>query len=190
VLIRRRSWVRSRRTTARLRTMLSSRGCTCYRQAILGREHVTDRRYCVGIINGPSSVPCASRPFGHRHPCRPDLRVALAAARPPGSLCVRRLEGEVCERLRPDMNQGRGPRSVGSRLICVEFGRSALGHTRASPPTRLGGSSARNRSLTRTTAVGQRGRCHISPVIRAEPCRRCAPVPLTGAKGSLQSLMT
>src|SRR5271170_3423069 len=44
-----------------------------------------------------------------RHPCRPDLRIELAAARPRGSLCVRGLEGEVCERLRRGVDQGDEP---------------------------------------------------------------------------------
>ena len=37
---------------------------------------------------------------------RPDLRFALAAARACGSLCLRGLEGEVCERLRGGLDQG------------------------------------------------------------------------------------
>ena len=44
-----------------------------------------------------------------RHACRPDLRFELRAARPRGSLCVRRLEGEVCERLRGCVEQGDEP---------------------------------------------------------------------------------
>src|SRR5260370_12039222 len=55
-----------------------------------------------------------------RHPCRPDLRFALAAARPRGSLCVRGLEGEVRERLRGSMDQGDEPRSLRPRLISAE----------------------------------------------------------------------
>ena len=41
-----------------------------------------------------------------RHPCRPDLRFALAAARARGSLCLRGREGEVRERLRGGVDQG------------------------------------------------------------------------------------
>ena len=51
-----------------------------------------------------------------RHPRRPDLRFALAAARPRGSLCMRRLEGEVRERLRGGVDQGDEPRSLRPRL--------------------------------------------------------------------------
>ena len=41
-----------------------------------------------------------------RHPRRPDLRLALAASRLRGSLCVRGLEGEVREGLRRGLDQG------------------------------------------------------------------------------------
>ena len=41
-----------------------------------------------------------------RHPCRPDLRFALAAPRLRGGLCLRRLEGEVREGLRGGLDQG------------------------------------------------------------------------------------
>jgi len=41
-----------------------------------------------------------------RHACRPDLRLALAAARIRGSLCVYGLEGEVCEGLRGGVDEG------------------------------------------------------------------------------------
>ncbi len=46
-----------------------------------------------------------------RHPYRPDLRLALAAARAGGSLWQPRRQGEVCERLRRGLDQGdeRGP---------------------------------------------------------------------------------
>ena len=47
-----------------------------------------------------------------RHPRRPDLRLALAAARYRRSLCVRGLEGEVRERLRRGVGQGDGPRPL------------------------------------------------------------------------------
>jgi catalase-peroxidase len=39
-------------------------------------------------------------------PCRPDLRFALPTPGPRRSLCVRGLDGEVCERLRVCMEQG------------------------------------------------------------------------------------
>ena len=52
-----------------------------------------------------------------RHARRPDLRFALAAARPRGSLCVRGLEGEVREGLRGGVDQGDEPRSLRPRLI-------------------------------------------------------------------------
>src|SRR5208282_3286783 len=42
----------------------------------------------------------------------PDFRIKLAAARARGSLCVRGLEGEVCERLRGGLEQGDGSGSV------------------------------------------------------------------------------
>ena len=51
-----------------------------------------------------------------RHPCRPDLRFALPAARPRGSLCVRGFEGEVRERLRGGVDQSDEPRSLRPRL--------------------------------------------------------------------------
>ena len=47
-----------------------------------------------------------------RHARRPDLRFALAAACPCGSLCVRGLEGEVRERFRGGVDQGDEPRSL------------------------------------------------------------------------------
>ena len=46
------------------------------------------------------------------HACRPDLRLALAAAGTRGSLCVERLEGNVCERLRGGVEQGDERRSL------------------------------------------------------------------------------
>ena len=52
-----------------------------------------------------------------RHPRRPDLRLALAAARLRGGLCVRRLEGEVREGLRGGVDQGDERRSLRPRLI-------------------------------------------------------------------------
>ena len=55
-----------------------------------------------------------------RHPCRPDLRFALAAPGPRGSLCVRGLEGEVRERLRGGVDQGDEPRSLRPCLISAE----------------------------------------------------------------------
>ncbi len=55
-----------------------------------------------------------------RHACRPDLRFALAAAGPGGSLCVRGLEGEVCERLRGGVDQGDEPGPLRPRLISAE----------------------------------------------------------------------
>ena len=51
-----------------------------------------------------------------RHPRRPDLRLALAASRLRGSLCVRRLEGEVREGLRGGVDQGDEPGPLRSRL--------------------------------------------------------------------------
>src|SRR3974377_1875632 len=55
-----------------------------------------------------------------RHACRPDLRFALAAAGARGSLCLRGLEGEVCERLRGCLEQGDEPRSLRPCLISGE----------------------------------------------------------------------
>src|SRR5208337_792673 len=57
-----------------------------------------------------------------QHARRSDLRLALAAARAGGSLCVRGREGEVCERLRGGMDQGDGPRSLRPRLISQGLG--------------------------------------------------------------------
>src|SRR5208283_810483 len=51
------------------------------------------------------------------HACRSDLRFALATARSFGSLCMRGLEGEVCERLCGGVDQGDGRRSLRPRLI-------------------------------------------------------------------------
>ena len=56
-----------------------------------------------------------------RHPRRPDLRFALAAARPRGSLWQRRREGEVREGLRRGLDQGDEPRPLRPALI-VFFG--------------------------------------------------------------------
>jgi catalase-peroxidase len=50
-----------------------------------------------------------------RHAGRPDLRFELRAARPRGSLCVRGLPGEVCERLRGGVGQSDEPRSLRPR---------------------------------------------------------------------------
>jgi hypothetical protein len=55
-----------------------------------------------------------------RHACRPDLRFALSAPGPRGSLCVRGLEGEVCERLRGGVDQGDERRSLRPCLISAE----------------------------------------------------------------------
>ena len=58
-----------------------------------------------------------------RHPRRPDLRFALAAPCPRGSLCILGLEGEVRERLRGGVDQGDEPRSLrSSSLTSVEQG--------------------------------------------------------------------
>ena len=51
-----------------------------------------------------------------RHPGRPDLRLALAAARAGGSLCLRRFAGEVRAGLRRGLDQGDEPRSLRPRL--------------------------------------------------------------------------
>ena len=55
-----------------------------------------------------------------RHPCRPDLRFALAAACSRGSLCMLGLEGEVRERLRGGVEQGDEPRSLRGGLGSME----------------------------------------------------------------------
>ena len=54
-----------------------------------------------------------------RHPRRPDLRLALAAARLRGGLCVRRRQAEVREGLRRGVDQGDEPRPLRSPLISV-----------------------------------------------------------------------
>src|ERR1700683_252532 len=55
-----------------------------------------------------------------RHAGRSALRFELRAARPRGSLWMRGLPGEVCERLRGGMGQGDEPRSLRPRLRSEE----------------------------------------------------------------------
>src|SRR5262249_45664075 len=62
-----------------------------------------------------------------RHARRLDLRFALPAAGPRGSLCVRGLEGEVCEGLRGGVDQGDEPRPLRPRLISAEGTSRAFG---------------------------------------------------------------
>src|SRR5579862_4881320 len=59
-----------------------------------------------------------------RHPCRPHLRLELPAPGSSGSLCMRRLEGGVCEGLRGSVEQGHEPRSLRLSLSMAEKGRS------------------------------------------------------------------
>src|SRR5262249_325422 len=61
------------------------------------------------------------------HARRLDLRFALPAAGPRGSLCVRGLEGEVCEGLRGGVDQGDEPRPLRPRLISAEGTSRAFG---------------------------------------------------------------
>src|SRR5690242_2370834 len=68
-----------------------------------------------------------------RHPRRPDLWFALAAARTGGSVCVRGLEAEVCERLRGGVVQSDEPRSL--RRSCIAF-TSSLRAKRSNPARR------------------------------------------------------
>src|ERR1700730_14308014 len=65
-----------------------------------------------------------------RHPCRSDLRFAFAASRPCGGLCVRGLEGEVCEGLRRGVGQGDEPGPLRARLISAERFRGLLERSR------------------------------------------------------------
>src|ERR1700736_2426085 len=51
-----------------------------------------------------------------RHPCRPDLRFELPAARSRGRRWVRGFEGEAGERLRGGVDQSDEPRSLRPRL--------------------------------------------------------------------------
>src|SRR5204863_7938607 len=62
---------------------------------------------------------------------RPDLWFALAAARTRGSLCVRRLAGEVCDRLRGGVDQGDEPGPLRPRLISAEKFSRLLGQSAA-----------------------------------------------------------
>ncbi len=62
-----------------------------------------------------------------RHPCRPDLRLALAAAGAGGSLCVRGFEGEICERLRGGVDQGDEPGPLRPCLSSAERSSRASG---------------------------------------------------------------
>ena len=73
-----------------------------------------------GRVRGPR--PQDERGQVDRHPRRPDLRFALAAARACGSLCLRGLEGEVREGLRGGVDQGDERRSLRPRLISAEGG--------------------------------------------------------------------
>ena len=88
-----------------------------------------------------------------RHPRRPDLRLARAAARPGGSLCLRGFEGEVRAGLRGGVDQGDEPRSLRPRLIPAARrpgarrrhrpgGRSAPPRGRAPSPPRSRGRAA------------------------------------------------
>ena len=76
-----------------------------------------------------------------RHACRPDLRFALSAARPRGSLCVRGLQGEVRERLRGGVDQSDEPRSLRPQLSSAK--KKAVNFA----PVPLFGSVERSRDL-------------------------------------------
>jgi catalase-peroxidase len=73
-------------------------------------------------VRGPR--PQDQRTEVDRHACRPDLRLALAAPRVRGSLCVCRLEAEVRGRLRGGLEQGDERLSLRPRLISA--GRSRV----------------------------------------------------------------
>src|SRR5258705_9958004 len=65
-----------------------------------------------------------------RHACRSHLRLELPAARPRGSLCVRGLEGEVCEGLRGGMDQGDESGPLRCRLnLATTSSRGAEGYS-------------------------------------------------------------
>src|SRR6476469_4914838 len=59
-----------------------------------------------------------------RHPCRPDLRFAFAAACVCGSLWLRGLEGEVRQGFRGGMDQGDEPRPLRRCLIAAKSSRA------------------------------------------------------------------
>src|SRR5436190_22923551 len=67
-----------------------------------------------------------------RHPRRSDLRLALAAARARGSLCLRGLAGEVRKRLRGGVDQGDGPRPLRSHMNSEGLERELFGCRRRS----------------------------------------------------------
>ena len=75
-------------------------------------------------VRGPR--PQDERAQVDRHPRRPDLRFALAAARLRGGLCLRGLEGEVREGLRGGVDQGDERRPLRPRLISVERSSSKI----------------------------------------------------------------
>ena len=82
-------------------------------------------------VRGPR--PQDQRGQVDRHPRRPDLRLALAAPRVRGGLCLRGREGEVRQGLRGGLDQGDERRSLRRRLrrrsrvefrvTCLEFSR-------------------------------------------------------------------
>jgi hypothetical protein len=112
-----------------------ARGATKRRTSSSGPARVSSRSaWC----RSRRSWPAAPGPApSHSIPNRPDLWFALAAPRTRGSLCVRRLAGEVCDRLRGGVDQGNEPRSLRPRLISAERFSRLLGQRRSHRPVRL-----------------------------------------------------
>src|SRR5215470_8995368 len=54
-----------------------------------------------------------------RHPCRSALRLELTVAGNCGSLCTKRLEGEICKRPRRCVEQNDEPESLRPRLSLI-----------------------------------------------------------------------
>ena len=79
-----------------------------------------------------------------RHPCRPDLRLALAAARVRRSLCAGRREGEVRARLRGGLDQGDERRSLRPCLISTFL--QGVGARKRGPQSPSQGKMATRRS--------------------------------------------
>ena len=89
-----------------------------------------------------------------RHPRRPDLRLALAAARPGGSLCLRRLEAEVRAGFRGGVDQGDGPRPLRPRLIAAAEG---PGRYAVPPAGRAKRTAARARAFSASVSRSRGG---------------------------------
>src|SRR5262249_31450243 len=69
-----------------------------------------------------------------RHPRRPDLRLALAAPRICGSLCLRRFQGEVRQGLRRGLDQGDERRPVRHRPPLIDWHERQIKRAAERPP--------------------------------------------------------